>query len=318
MKTLGIVLTPKHITELFCELLGLKSTDVVLDPCCGTAGFLISAMHKMLSQTNSDSEKRHIRQEQLHGIELQPYMFTIATANMILRGDGKSNLINDDFLKESSSKLQLKGATIGMMNPPYSQGSKQNPDLYEISFVEHLLDSLVVGGKCAVIVPQSSMTGKTKDEQNYKENILKHHTLEGVITLNKDTFYQVGVMPCIAIFTAGIPHPKDHKAKFINFEDDGYKVSHSIGLLETASAKDKKQHLLDVWFNKVESNSSFCVETTVDASDEWLHSFYYFNDELPTDEDLDKTIADYITFEMNMVAHDKDYLFSEGDNKYVE
>ena len=317
-QTLGIVLTPKHITELFCELLGLKSTDVVLDPCCGTAGFLISAMHKMLSQTNSDSEKRHIRQEQLHGIELQPYMFTIATANMILRGDGKSNLINDDFLKESSSKLQLKGATIGMMNPPYSQGSKQNPDLYEISFVEHLLDSLVVGGKCAVIVPQSSMTGKTKDEQNYKENILKHHTLEGVITLNKDTFYQVGVMPCIAIFTAGIPHPKDHKAKFINFEDDGYKVSHSIGLLETASAKDKKQHLLDVWFNKVESNSSFCVETTVDASDEWLHSFYYFNDELPTDEDLDKTIADYITFEMNMVAHDKDYLFSEGDNKYVE
>ena len=317
-QTLGIVLTPKHITELFCELLGLKSTDVVLDPCCGTAGFLISAMHKMLSQTNSDSEKRHIRQEQLHGIELQPYMFTIATANMILRGDGKSNLINDDFLKESSSKLQLKGATIGMMNPPYSQGSKQNPDLYEISFVEHLLDSLVVGGKCAVIVPQSSMTGKTKDEQNYKENILKHHTLEGVITLKKDTFYQVGVMPCIAIFTAGIPHPKDHKAKFINFEDDGYKVSHSIGLLETASAKDKKQHLLDVWFNKVESNSSFCVETTVDASDEWLHSFYYFNDELPTDEDLDKTIADYITFEMNMVAHDKDYLFSEGDNKYVE
>lgn len=317
-QTLGIVLTPKHITELFCELLGLQSSDVVLDPCCGTAGFLISAMHKMLSQTNSDSEKRHIRQEQLHGIELQPYMFTIATANMILRGDGKSNLINDDFLKESSSKLQLKGATIGMMNPPYSQGSKQNPDLYEISFVEHLLDSLVVGGKCAVIVPQSSMTGKTKDEQNYKENILKHHTLEGVITLNKDTFYQVGVMPCIAIFTAGIPHPKDHKAKFINFEDDGYKVSHSIGLLETASAKDKKQHLLDVWFNKVEANSSFCVETTVESTDEWLHSFYYFNDEIPTDEDLYKTIADYITFEMNMVAHDKDYLFSERDNKYVE
>lgn len=317
-QTLGIVLTPKHITELFCELLRLKTTDIVLDPCCGTAGFLISAMHKMLSQTNNDNEKRHIKQEQLHGIELQPYMFTIATANMILRGDGKSNLINDDFLKESSSKLQLKGATIGMMNPPYSQGSKQNPDLYEISFVEHLLNSLVVGGKCAVIVPQSSMTGKTKDEQNYKENILKHHTLEGVITLNKDTFYQVGVMPCIAVFTAGIPHPKNHKAKFINFEDDGYKVSHSIGLLETASAKDKKQHLLDVWFNKVESNSSFCVETSVDASDEWLHSFYYFNDELPTDDDLDKTVADYITFEMNMVAHDKEYLFSEGDNKYVE
>ncbi len=317
-QTLGIILTPKHITELFCDLLDLKTTDIVLDPCCGTAGFLISAMHNMLKKTSSENEKRHIRQEQLHGIELQPYMFTIATANMILRGDGKSNLINDDFLKESSSKLQLKGSTIGMMNPPYSQGSKQNPDLYEISFVEHLLDSLVVGGKCAVILPQSSMTGKTIDEQNFKASILKHHTLEGVITLNKDTFYQVGVMPCIAIFTSGIPHSKDHKVKFINFEDDGYKVSHSIGLLETASAKDKKQHLLDVWFNRVEASSNFCVETTIDASDEWLHSFYYFNDELPTDDDLDKTISDYITFEINMIAHNKEYLFSKGEKKYVK
>lgn len=58
---------------------------------------------------------------------------------------------------------------------------------------------MVEGGRCAVIVPQSSMTGKTKEEQAVKENILKHHTLEGVITLNKDTFYGVGVMPCIAI-----------------------------------------------------------------------------------------------------------------------
>jgi type I restriction-modification system DNA methylase subunit len=103
-------------------------------------------------------------------------MFTIATTNMILRGDGKSNLINEDFLKQDANKLQLKGSTVGMMNPPYSQGSKQNPDLYEIAFTEHLLDSLTEGARCAVIVPQSSMTGKTKEEQSIKENILKHHT----------------------------------------------------------------------------------------------------------------------------------------------
>ena len=317
-QTLGIVLTPKHITELFCDLLDLQKTDVILDPCCGTAGFLISAMHNMLGKASSDAEKRHIRQEQLHGIELQPYMFTIATANMILRGDGKSNLINDDFLKLSSSKLQLKGANIGMMNPPYSQGSKANVDLYEISFVEHLLDSLVAGGKCAVIVPQSSMTGKTKDEQNIKENILKHHTLEGVITLNKDTFYRIGVMPCIAVFTAGIPHPKDHVCKFINFEDDGYKISSSVGLLETATAKDKKQHLLDVWFDRINDTTDFCVKTTIEPEDEWLYSFYYFNDNLPDEEDFEKTVADYLTFEFNMLVHNKGYLFKDGDSNDVK
>lgn len=312
-QTLGIVLTPKHITELFCELLDLKPEDIVLDPCCGTAGFLIAAMHMMLKKAKDDAQKKHIRKEQLHGIELQPYMFTIATTNMILRGDGKSNLINENFLKQESDKLQLKSPTVGMMNPPYSQGSKKNPDLYEICFTEHLLDSLVEGGRCAVIVPQSSMTGKTKEEQAVKENILKHHTLEGVITLNKDTFYGVGVMPCIAIFTAGEPHPANKECKFINFENDGYKVSPHIGLIETESAKDKKQHLLDVWFDRIEADTKFCVKTTIEATDEWLHSFYYFNDEIPTDADFDKTVGDYLSFEFSMIMQGRQYLFEENE-----
>lgn len=216
-QTLGIVLTPKHITELFCELADLKVDDKVLDPCCGTAGFLIAAMHKMVKQTDDEAQRRHIKRDQLFGIELQPYMFTIATTNMILRGDGKSNLHNWDFLKHNPNQLQLKGCTVGMMNPPYSQGSKSTPDLYEISFTEHLLDSLVEGARAIVIIPQSSVTGKSKEEQNIKNNILKHHTLEGVITLNKNTFYGVGTNPCIAVFTAGIPHDRGHKCKFINF-----------------------------------------------------------------------------------------------------
>lgn len=312
-QTLGIILTPKHITQLFCDLLNLKPDDVVFDPCCGTAGFLIAAMHNMLKKADNDMQRKNIRQNQLHGIELRPNMFTIATTNMILRGDGKSNLINDDFLKQDPNKLQLKQATVGMMNPPYSQGSKQNPNLYEIAFTEHLLDSLSVGARCAVIVPQSTMTGKSKEEASIKENILKNHTLEGVITLNKDTFYGVGTMPCIALFTAGEPHPANKICKFINFEDDGYKVAPHIGLLETESAKDKKQHLLDVWFDRIESETKFCVKTTVEADDEWLHSFYYFNDEIPTEADFDKTIGDYLSFEFSMIMKGKQYLFEEVD-----
>lgn len=317
-QTLGIVLTPKHITELFCELVDLKPTDVVLDPTCGTGGFLVAAMHKMLKEAASDSQRMQIRKNQLYGIELQPHMFTIATTNMILRGDGKSNLLNTDFFAEPAGKIQLNSPTVGLMNPPYSQGSKRNPQLYEISFVEHLLDSLAPDGRCAVIVPQSTFTGKSKDEQIFKDSIMKNHTLEGVITLNKDTFYGVGVMPCIAVFTAHQPHPKDKVSKFINFENDGWEVSAHIGLLETESAKDKKQHLLDVWFNRTKADTKFCVESTVKPEDEWLHSFYYFNDEIPTDADFEKTIGDYLTFEFSMIMQGRKYLFESGGNKDAE
>lgn len=312
-QTLGIILTPKHITQLFCDLLDLKPDDIVFDPCCGTAGFLIAAMHNMLKKADNDVQKKSIRQNQLHGIELRPNMFTIATTNMILRGDGKSNLINDDFLKQDPNKLQLKQATVGMMNPPYSQGSKQNTDLYEIAFTEHLLNSLTVGARCAVIVPQSTMTGKSKEEASIKANILKNHTLEGVITLNKDTFYGVGTMPCIAVFTAREPHPAGKMCKFINFENDGYKVAPHIGLLETESAKDKKQHLLDVWFDRIDSETKLCVKTTVEADDEWLHSFYYFNDEIPTEIDFDKAIGKYLSFEFSMIMQGRKYLFESED-----
>ena len=317
-QTLGIILTPKHITELFCELLDLKPEDKVIDPCCGTGGFLIAAMHNMLAKTDNEEEKRRIRQDQLFGIEEQAYMFTIATTNMILRGDGKSNLENQDFFAQNPRQLQLKGCTVGMMNPPYSQGSKQNPKLYEINFTEMLLKSVVEGARVAVIVPQSTFTGKTKEEQAIKKSILKRHTLEGVVTLNKNTFYGVGTNPCIGIFTAGIPHSKNKLSKFINFENDGFVVSKHIGLVDDGSAKDKKQRLLDVWRNHIESPTKFCVETTVEDTDEWLHSFYYFNDTIPTEEDFRNTIADYITFEVNMITHGRGYLFGIEENDSQE
>ncbi|MEL0659861.1 N-6 DNA methylase [Psychromonas arctica] len=310
-QSLGIILTPKHITELFCDLIEIKADDVILDPCCGTGGFLIAAMHAMLKQAN-DSEKRSIKQKQLHGYEIEDYMFSIATTNMILRGDGKSNLIDTDFLKLNTAEVQdEKIATIGMINPPYSMGSSANPDLYEINFIKHLLDSLAIDGKCIAIVPQSTMMGKSNDEFSIKQEILKKHTLEGVITLNTNTFYGVGTLTCLAIFTAHQSHPEGKESKFISFEDDGYKVAKHIGLLPTSSVIDRKKHLLDVWFERKTDETNFIVKTNVEAEDEWLHSFYYFNDELPNDDDFNQTVADYLTFQTDMLLNDKGYLFDE-------
>lgn len=284
----------------------------LLDPTCGTAGFFISAMHKMLEMADSDAKIKSIKKKQLHGYELQSNMFAVAAANMILRRDGNINLECTDFLKKNPAQVQLKGATVGLMNPPYSQGTTADPDQYELSFVEHLLDSLAPGARATVIVPQSSMTGKTEAEQTFKTSILKQHTLEGVITCNTDTFYGVGVNPVIAVFTAHEPHNPQKVCKFIDFRDDGYEVKAHIGLVEGDAAKDKRQHLLDVWFDRTEVPSKFYVESTVQADDEWLHSFYYFNDEIPTDADFEKAIGDYLTFEFSMVMQNREYLFAGG------
>lgn len=311
-QTLGIILTPRHITDLMCDLVEVAPTDTVLDPACGTGGFLISAMHRMIHEADGEKQIRDIKKKQLHGIELQSNMFATAVTNMILRDDGNANIVCGDFLKEAPAKLQLKGATVGLMNPPYSQGTKDDPDQYEIAFTKHLLDSLVKGARCAVIVPQSAMTGKSKAEKKIKAEILKHHSLEGVITCNTNTFYGVGTNPVIAIFTAHEPQQPDAEAKFIDFKDDGYIVRQHVGLVAGKDVLDKKQHLLDVWEGQDEAPSAFCVKSTVRADDEWLHSFYYFNDEIPTEQDFDKAIADYLTFQVDMVGHGRGYLFGFG------
>ena len=73
--------------------------------------------------------------------------------------------------------------------------------------------------------------------------------------------------------------------------------------------------MLDVWFDRTEAETKFCVQTTIEADDEWLHSFYYFNDEIPSEEDFQKTIADYLTFEVNMITHGRGYLFGIEEKK---
>ncbi|MCL2827781.1 MAG: SAM-dependent methyltransferase [Oscillospiraceae bacterium] len=312
-QALGVVLTPSHITDLFCDLVDLKPDDVLFDPCCGTGGFLVAGMYRLFEMAQDEHAKNNVKEKQIHGIEDREDMFAIATTNMIFRGDGRSNLECGDFFTYNPSELQIsREATVGLMNPPYSQGSKEHPGLYEICFIRHLLDSLVKGGRTAVIVPVSTMIGKSKEEKEVKKELLKRHTLEGVISCNKNTFYGVGTVPCIAIFTCGVSHPKDKLVKFANFEDDGFVVKKHIGLVETERAKDRKSYLLDCWRGKVEDvPSKFMVQTVVEDTDEWIHAFYYYNDEIPTEQDFMDSIADYLTFEFNMITRGRGYLFEE-------
>lgn len=309
---LGIVLTPHHITTLMTELIDVLPTDYVLDPACGSGAFLISAMNRMTKLAKDENEIKHIKKHQLLGIELQEKMFTVATTNMILRGDGKSNLQLNDMFSVAGKDVQKQKVNKILFNPPYSQG-KTDKTLTEINFIRHALDMLVTGGKLAVIVPQSTMVGKSKEEKGYKKKILEKHTLDMVITVNEDTFHGVGTNPVIAIFEAGKPHDIERKkVKFINFEDDGFVVRKHIGLIDDGTAKKKRQFLFDV-INGDEDDytTKFMVKSTIQAEDEWLHSFYYFNDEIPSEADFEKTIADYLSFQFDMYTHGRGYLFEE-------
>ena len=310
-QSLGIVLTPTHITELFCDLLEINKKDRVFDPCAGTGTFLISAMNRMLKQADNEDEKDYIKENNLHGIEIRENMFSIATTNMILRGDGKTNLICADFLKQNPEEIREEHFTKGMMNPPYSlRKSKETAHLSEIHFVKQLLDCFNENCRCAVIIPQSAMVGKNKEDKNIKKQILKNHTLEGVITLNGDTtFYNVGTNPCIAVFTCHQPHPENKRCKFINFEDDGYRVNKHIGIVKTERAVERKEYLLKCWRDELDAETKFMVKSTIKYTDEWLHAFYYFNDEIPTKDSFRETMSEYMSFEFNMVIKDKDYLF---------
>ncbi|AXP47363.1 N-6 DNA methylase [Bacillus subtilis] len=312
--SLGIVLTPRHITSLMTELISVNKSDFVLDPACGTGAFLISAMNRMLEQAENEEERLDIKQNRLFGIEIQQKLFTIATTNMILRGDGKSNLIRDNSLTFDSNIMKKHGINKILMNPPYSQAKNdQTQHLSELSFIQHSLDMMIVGGKLCAIVPQSTMVGKTKHDKARKKKLLENHTLEAVITLNTETFYGVGVNPCLAIFTSGIKHPKNKIVKFVNFEDDGYIIRKHVGLVGDGTEKGKREHLIAVLNGDEDDSSSFIVKTTIEVTDEWLHSFYYFNDTIPEEEDFQNAIANFLTFRFDMISHGKGYLFEEED-----
>ncbi len=331
--TLGIVLTPEHVTTLMADLIDVGAGDWVIDPSAGTASFLIAAMHRMFKDAgDNEAIKDDIRKNRLHGIELQDKLFAIGTTNMILRGDGKANFRRDSIFEapihemrgDKQSKngewLPGHGFTKALLNPPYSQ-AKDNTTrhLSELSFIEKALSFLNPGGRLAAIVPQSAMVGKTKEDKERKTSILKNHSLDVVITMNGATFADsgVGVHPVIALFTAGRPHPEDAKVKFVNFQNDGYKVQMHRGLTDDGTATSRRKHLLEVLKGDAVDDTRFIVRSEITGEDEWQHSYFYFNDQPPTVEDFKATVADYLAWQVDMHTHGKGHLITPDEEKHL-
>lgn len=289
-KGLGIVLTPSHITDLFCNLARLNKDSTVLDICCGTGSFLVSALHKMFQYAKNDKETERIRKEGIYGVEINQELHTLAYANMIVRQDGKSNIINDDCFSKDVEKILKGKCDVGLINPPYSQKTP------EIKFIERMLDLLKKEGKGIAIVPMSVAIGtKYKAE---RRQIMNKHRLVAVMSMPDELFYPVGVNTCIMIWEAHIPHDKNnYKTWFGYWKDDGLQKKKNIGRIDIYNRWQKiKDDWLRMYNNreKIEGKSAY---EYVGPEDEWLAEAYMKTDYSNlTEEDFKRSLRNYFAY----------------------
>ena len=288
-KGLGIVLTPKHITELFTDIANIDKNDIVFDNCCGTGGFLISAMKKMIEGTGNDMDKiQNIQRNQLIGVESLPKMFALSCANMILRNDGKTNLYREDCFF-MINKIKKHNPTIGLLNPPYSQNEQ-----HELDFVLNCLDCLEKNGLCVAIVPISCATTPTEQ----KIRLLEKHTLEAVMSMPTDLFNPVCAVTCIMVFRAHVSHNSTQKTTWFGFwKRDGFEKTKYNGRVDSNGTwTEIKEKWLNNYRNRKEIPGE-CVLQRVTAQDEWVAEAYLETDYSNINESIFiDAVKDYTVF----------------------
>jgi hypothetical protein len=303
-KGLGIVLTPRHVTELFALLAHVGKKDKVIDICAGTGGFLISAMVEMVKGA-LDSEVDNIKKLQLIGVEQQATMYALAASNMILRGDGKANLHQGSCFDSAITQgLKSYKATVGLINPPYA---KSKEDLAELRFVKHMLDQLEEGGRGFAIVPVSCATSDTAN----KRSLLESHTLEAVMSMPPELFYPVGVVTCIMAFTAKRPHAEsDRKTWFGYWRDDGFVKVKNKGRIDRDGVWPEIRDRWVEMFRNREVHPGESVLAKVGPDDEWIAEAYMETDySRLTQAEVEQAVLEYALFRLRGVQ------FSDGETE---
>ncbi len=293
----GLVLTPAHITELFCDLAELRLSDVVYDPCCGTGGFLVAAMQRLFKKAGNDISKREeIRKKQICGCELRSDMFTYACSSMRFRGDGKSNLYNGSCFNNANSISDNHRPTVAMLNPPYDVGNAR-----QMEFIEHALDVVnpQAEGRVVAIVQMSCAIKDDNDLKVVKSRILARHHLKAVLSMPDDLFYPVGVVTCIMVFEANKPNA-GRKTWFGYFKNDGFEKRKHLGRID---ARNKYTDIRNRWlsaYNNHDEIPGLSIRKEVGVNDEWCAEAYMETDySTLCDADFIKKMRDYAAFLVN-------------------
>jgi len=298
-KGLGIVLTPPHITQLFSDLAQVNKNSIVYDNCTGTGGFLISAMKKMIDDAKGDEEKiKEIKSKQLIGTEYQSHIFALAVSNMYIHQDGKTNIINSScFDDEVIKEVKEKKPTVGFLNPPYKSNKKTDTD--ELEFILNNLECLVDGGTCIAIVPMQSALATKGKVYEFKKKILEKHTLDAVLSMPDELFFnsKVGVVSCIMIFTAHKPHSSFKETYFGYYKNDNFIKRKGKGRFDGLGLWEKTKHKwLSNFINK-KNEAGFSVNKVINADMEWVSEAYMETDYSDIENiNFEDTILNYVTF----------------------
>lgn len=309
-----VVLTPSYVATLLVKLARVNKDSYVWDFATGSAGLLVAAMNEMLidakNKIKSPDElvvkSAEIKANQLLGLEILSSVYMLAILNMILMGDGSSNILNKDSLKDFNGNYGFRKtnekfpADAFVLNPPYSaQGNG-------MIFVEKAL-SMMSKGYASIIIQNSAGTGKAVE---YNKRILKHSTLLASIKMPIDLFVgKSSVQTNIYVFRVGEAHQKDDVVKFIDFSNDGYTRTNrkkaSCNLRDTDRAKERYQEVVDlVRFGKGKLNiltEKEYYEGYIDPESgaDWNQSAPI--DTKPTLDDFKKTVSDYLAWEVSNI-----------------
>jgi hypothetical protein len=309
-----VVLTPSYIATLLVKLARVNKDSYVWDFATGSAGLLVAAMNEMLNDAKNNitspqeltQKEIKIKTEQLLGLELLSSVYMLAILNMILMGDGSSNILNKDSIKHFDGnygfgKIDSKfPADAFVLNPPYSaQGNGMN-------FVEKAL-GMMNKGYAAIIIKNSAGSGRAKE---YNKKILEKHTLLASIKMPANIFIgKSSVQTNIYVFKVNEKHHKDEMVKFIDFSNDGYtrtdRKKSSNNLKDTNQAKERYEELVNlVRFGKIKlsifSEKEY-YEGTIDPQNgaDWNQTAPI--DTKPTLQDFKKTVSDYLAWEVSNI-----------------
>ncbi|WQU99542.1 N-6 DNA methylase [Helicobacter pylori] len=307
-----VVLTPPYAATLLARLSKVNKDSFVWDFATGSAGLLVASMNLMIEDAKKcitspeelEQKIAHIKAKQLLGIEILPDIHILAVLNMILMGDGSSQILNQDSLSGFDGKVNNKEfkANAFVLNPPYSAPGNG------MVFVEQALAKMQ-SGYASVIIQSSTGSGKAKE---YNVRILEKHTLLASIKMPLDLFIgKSSVQTHIYVFRVNEKHDAKQRVKFINFSNDGYaranrkKAKASHNLKDTHNAKERYNEVVDLVHIgqsclKFLSEDDY-YENTIDPKNgsDW-------NQNKPTEtkpelEDFKKTIADYLSYEVGLI-----------------
>jgi len=284
-------------------LIDIKINDVIFDPACGTGAFLIAGMNKLINEIEksnlTDKKKRikNIKAKQLIGFEKSSTMYSLAISNMLFRGDGKSQIFNEDFFSNKIDDIfnQLSNKpTIGFVNPPYGgKDNNSNPTKKEIQFLERMLDN---SSRYGIIIAPLSTYFKDDIDRN---RILLKHTLKYVINMPSDLFQpNASTHTAIAVFETNKPH-NNNKVIFYNLKDDGFVLSKNKGRTDILN---KWNNIKKDFFKKINNpkeNEDYInlVHKEITDNDEWIiQAHSKTNYDMLSEKTFEKSIKEHIIF----------------------